>query len=165
MASRGVTSAQMTRVIVRGPLLAGMCTLIVAGMAPPSARAAVNYFGETAQDRDIKVRVGDDGLIDRVKLEWRAGCRRPNRYVQDSTKFLRPMDESTPTHFADTGSYRVRQPGGIRVRIEVAISGDLVAPDRWVGNFEARIAVRRHGHPHDRCSQRGMPWSATLEAG
>ena len=52
------------------------------------------------------MRTGADDLVNRVRVGWRAPCRK-GRYVS-RTLFLPPRDVSEPDRFEDAGSYRSR---------------------------------------------------------
>jgi hypothetical protein len=158
--SLGMTTAGVRRLV-------GTSLCVAGAFAPSShiAQASVNYVGETAQNRLAKVRVGDDGLVEKAKLGWRAGCRKPGARFDSGTKFGPPLDESTPTHFADVGRYISTQAGDIRSRVSVAVRGDLITATEWTGTFSVRIVVHRHGDRLDRCRVRDKSWSATLDTG
>ena len=137
-----------------------------------SGAGAVKFKGHTNQGgRDITVRVGDDGLVDRVKFHRRLRCQPPLSDFSGTTTHSAPLDESTPTGFADKtrntdhgGQVRVKSESPGRRsghRVDGERSGQEQVPrasriqplqdgrDRLVG--DARLLTRRQ-----RCEE----WSA-----
>ena len=105
------------------------------------------------------VHTGDDGLVDRVRIGWRAHCATGGRYTS-RTIFGAPLDSATATAFTDTGNYRAR-PKGYTARIHTTIAGAWVAAtDRWRGRFTVRVRVVKDGAIVDTCRLKRLRWSA-----
>jgi hypothetical protein len=133
----------------------------VAVVVAPAAADARTWRGETSQGRSVSVRTGDDGLVNRVRVNWRAPCRH-GRYVS-RTFFAPPFDVAESAAFEDAGTYRSRAQGGYRARHTVFVRGTLGADDRWTGTFRVRTRVMRRGRVVDRCRLKGVRWTAEPE--
>ncbi len=144
-------------------------TAVLAGLAAvPSPAAADQLFtGRTQQDRPATVRIGDDGVVNLVRIQWRTRrCSLSGSFLQNVTGFRRPFDSATPDAFADQGSYTERDPGGIRIRITTTLNGRRVvdpanpAAVTWQGTLKASAVVRRRGRVIDRCVLRSTGFTA-----
>jgi hypothetical protein len=138
-------------------LAALAATAGLAVLAGP-ALADVRFEGRTSQDRRALLVSEDDGVPKRVLIAWRARCVRPRFRVVESTSFRRPLDLNGRRRFRDRGTYRVRDPRGVRITFTVRVSGRKVGPRRWAGRFRGRAVVRRRGEVLDRCAVRGIRW-------
>jgi hypothetical protein len=138
------------------------CVLVLACVlaAVPVARAAETFRGETGQSRAVVLTVGDDGRVDRVRIGWKARCRRARASFEDTTRVLPPFERSTPDGFRATGSYTTRDRGRIRSSITLTVEGSR-SGRRWSGTVEATVRVRRRGRAHDRCTLVSTRWSAS----
>jgi len=142
---------------------------IIAAALPATASAAVKRFaGETAQSRAVRVVVAESGRVQRMVLSWRANdCRQRRSSVRNVTVFRPLPRRASADAFTVAGSYRVRDRGGIRIRIRVSARGtrtfDPANPvaEQWSGTFRSRATVRRRGRVVDRCRLR-TTWSAAL---
>jgi hypothetical protein len=132
----------------------------LAALAAPAA-ADVRFEGETSQGRPVVVVAGDDGVPKRGRIAWRGRCRRSGILVTEMTGFRPPLDMAGRRRFRDAGSYRERYRNGERVRFTVRMSGRKAGPRRWTGRFRVHAVVRRGGRVLDRCSARGVRWTAT----
>jgi hypothetical protein len=135
-----------------------LATVCAAVLVAPAAADARTWRGTTKQGRAVSVTTGADGLVNQVRLNWRAPCRK-GRYVS-RTVFLPPFDVSQANVFEDAGTYRSRVPGGYRARHRVFVRGALGADDRWRGVFRVRTRVLREGRLVDRCRLERLRWSA-----
>jgi hypothetical protein len=126
---------------------AALSTLLIAA-APAEAKT---FRGKTNQGRTASLVTGADGVPTRVRVSWRAPCKRPGYRATGGTKFTAPFTAASADLVQDTGkSYRVQLKGGLRGRI----STDLVvrrAGDRWVGTLGVRELFARHGKVVDVC--------------
>jgi hypothetical protein len=146
------------------------CAVVVAALAAPSEAAAVkNFSGKTQQNRTVTLRIGDDNLLDRFRINWLTRrCTQAGTRLQHITPFTRPYDESTPDAFRDAGSFVIRDDGGVRIRVSITITGqrrfDPADPgaESWSGTMSARAVVRRRGRVIDRCRRRPITWNAAL---
>ena len=128
----------------------------------PAIAEARTWRGETEQGRAVMVRTGDDGVVKRVRLAWKARCRHGS--YTSSTSFRVPFDLATASEFRDAGTYRSRRlKGGYRARHTVFVRGALGADDRWTGTFRVRTRVMRRGKLVDRCRRAGLSWTASAD--
>jgi len=135
--------------------LVAVCGVVL--VAPPAA-GAKTWRGKTAQDRPVMVRTSGDGLVKRVRISWRAKCRKGN--YTSTTSFVPPFDASTTATFEDEGSYSVDLRRGLRARHTAFLSGSLDAKGVWRGTFRVRTRVTRNGRFVDSCRLKGERWSA-----
>ncbi|HEY6889359.1 MAG TPA: hypothetical protein VI300_16305 [Solirubrobacter sp.] len=126
---------------------AALSTLLIAA-APADAKT---FRGKTNQGRTASLVTGADGVPTRVRVSWRAPCKRAGYRATGGTKFTAPFTAAGVDVVQDTGkSYRVQLKGGLRGRI----STDLVvkrAGDRWVGTLGVRELFARRGKVVDVC--------------
>jgi hypothetical protein len=118
--------------------------------AVPAADAAT-FRGKTNQGRRASLVTGADGVPTRVRISWRALCKKPGFRATGGTRFQAPFTAVNADLVQDAGkSYRVRLTGGLRGRI----STDLVvnrSGDRWVGTLGVRELFARKGKVIDVC--------------
>src|SRR5687768_15278732 len=113
--------------------------------AVPAVAEAKNYKGKTSQGREVKVRTGADGVVNRVALGYRAPCGDGYRFNEHTT-FRPQFDLATGDAVQDTGTYRVRYRNGLRARITPTLVGQRdPATDRWSGTLAVKIMVSRKG--------------------
>jgi hypothetical protein len=128
--------------------------------AVPAAAQAKNYKGRTSQSREVKLRTGADGVVNRVALGWRAPCGEGYRF-NERTIFRPQFDLVTADAVQDAGTYRVRYRGGLRARITVTLAGARdPATDRWSGTLAGTVMVSRKGKVIDRCRVKRLRWNA-----
>lgn len=127
-------------------------------MVAPAAADARTWRGKTKQGRPVSVVAGTDGLVNKVRVRWRAPCRK-GHYVS-RTLFLPPFDVSETARFEDAGTYRSTAQGGYGGRHTVFVDGTLGADDRWTGTFRVRTRVTRRGRVIDRCRLKRVTWTA-----
>ena len=135
--------------------LAVACAAVLAAPAQADART---WRGKTEQGRMASVRTGADDLVNRVRVGWRAPCRK-GHYVS-RTLFPPPYDVSETDRFEDTGTYTTDTEDGYRARHTVFVRGRLGADDRWTGTFRVTTQVRRGGRVVDTCRLKRVRWSA-----
>src|SRR5829696_4275347 len=99
-------------------VLFAVCALAA---ALPATASAATWKGKTRQGREVVVRTGDDGTVNRVRIGWKARCAKGS--YKSRTLFMPPLDSATSSTFAEAGSYRAR-PEGYRARIWVRIAGN-----------------------------------------
>jgi hypothetical protein len=145
-----------------------VCAVLFVALPAPASAATKRFRGETAQSRMVRVVVGKSGRVQRMVISWRADdCRRRGSSVRNVTVLRPRRRRASADAFAVAGSYRVRDRGGIRIRIRVSARGtrtfDPASPaaERWSGTFRSRSTVRRRGRVIDRCRLR-TTWSAGL---
>jgi hypothetical protein len=170
--------ARMNRTIVpRGIVALSLAVVLFAAMASsagagsglylsqggPSATSgaeAAKFKGSTEQGLDVTVRVGDDGLVNKVTVVDRVRCQPPDHFQGHST-YRAPLDESTPTSFADK-KRKTTHPSGYRVRVKFEVIGEKVSDTEWTGTAQRKFRASKGGHLRLRCQTGEIGWSATL---
>jgi hypothetical protein len=122
--------------------------------------AGAKFKGSTDQGLDVTVRVGDDGLVNRVNIVDRVRCQ-PSDHFQGHSTYRTPLDESTPTSFADKKG-KTTHPGGARVRVKFEVTGERISDTEWTGTAQRKFRASRDGHTFLRCKTGEFDWSATL---
>ena len=152
----------------RTPVLLTTAALAAALVAPSNAAAVKDFRGKTPQNRTITLRIGDNNLLQTLRINWiTRRCAQSGSRFQNITRLRPPLDESTPDAWRDAGAYTVRE-GRIRSRVRIAMSGtrsfDPANPgaEAWNGTVRATVVVRRGARIIDRCRLRQMTWTATL---
>jgi hypothetical protein len=125
-------------------------------LALPAVASAETWQGRTRQGRGVVVHAGADGVVDRVRIGWKAHCA-DGVYIS-RTLFRAPLDTATTTRFADAGRYRGHPPG-YEARIWVRIAGAL-RDDAWHGTFRVNVRVTRRGRYVDTCRLKRLKWRA-----
>ena len=128
--------------------------LVVVALLPADALADIAFRGKSGQDRLVTLRTGDDGLLLRFAIDWRAPCRRPGFGFSNRTAFRPPFDAVTRDRFVDAGPIRGPIGNGLRAVSQVRTVGSRVSESRWRGIFRARVRVLRGGRLIDRCYKR-----------
>jgi hypothetical protein len=131
--------------------LAALLVLFAVMAFPAQAAADIRFRGESGQDRLVTLRTGDDGIVERWGIRWRARCERPRFVFVSGTKNLPPLDASTRERFADADTYRERLRNGARAVFNARVAGNRVSERRWRGIFRVRVRVLRGGRVIDRC--------------
>jgi hypothetical protein len=134
--------------------LAVPLAVLLVAVLPATAAADVSFRGESGQDRLVTLRIGDDGLLQRWAIRWRAPCRRPRFVLLSSTSALPPLDLSTRARFVDADGYRAQLRNGQRAIFNVRVAGNRVSARRWRGIFRVRARVFRGGTLVHRCAMR-----------
>jgi hypothetical protein len=126
-------------------------TVLVLAALPADAMADVRFRGETGQGRLATLRIGDDGLFERMGIRWRADCREPGFVFTSSTRVLAPIDASARERFVDADRYRARYDNGLRAVFDARAAGNRVSARRWRGIFRVSVRVLRGAELLDRC--------------
>lgn len=154
---------------LRAALPLALAALVTVAALPSTAAAEKIFRGKTQQDRRVTLRVGDDDLLDRLRINWyTARCRQSGARFRHFTSTRRPYDESNIDAFRDVFSFTVRDDGGIRSRVRLVLTGTRVtdqAAEAWNGTLSASVVVRRRGRVIDRCRLRQIGWRARLVGG
>jgi hypothetical protein len=127
-----------------------------------TAAEAISLRGRTSQGLGAGVRIGPDGLAQRVTIGWTAPCRRAHARFRDGTLFRGPLPVSTTTAFRAAGTYRLDVGQGLRARVLVRVRGRQVNSHRWRGTFSASAIVLRRGRRYDSCRTRTVRWRASI---
>jgi hypothetical protein len=142
--------------------LAVAVAVLLVVVLPADAMADTSFRGKSGQGRLVTLRIGDDGLLERWLIRWRAPCRRPGFVLLSHTINLPPLDLSTTSRFVDADSYRARLRGGQRAIFSSRVAGNRVSGRRWRGAFRVRARVFRGGTLVQRCSVRTR-WRAVRQ--
>jgi hypothetical protein len=138
-----------------GVVLAVLCAVAA---ALPATAGAATWNGKTKQGRKVALVTDASGLVNRVRIGWKARCA--DGTYSSRTTFLPPFDTSTTTSVADVGNYTAK-PDGYRSAIHVWIKGTWVASTgRWRGTFGVRVRVSKDGELVDTCRLKKLRWSA-----
>ena len=123
--------------------------------------AGAKFKGNTDQGLDVTVRVGDDGLVNKVNIENRVQCQQGPAHITGHSTYRTPLDESTPTGFADKKRTTTH---GRRVRVKHEITGEKISDTEWTGTAQRKIRANGHVSGNDslRCKTGEFDWSATL---
>ena len=127
-----------------------------------AAAEAISFRGKTSQGLRAGVRIGPDGLAQRVTIGWVASCGRFNARFREATLFRGPLPGSTTTGFAVRGRYRLEVGRGLNARVSVRVRGRQVNPHRWRGTFSASAVIVRRGRRYDSCRLGRVGWRATV---
>lgn len=140
-------------------LTAALCATAVALLLVPTVADAARWRGKTRQDRLALVVTGSDGLVNKVRIRYRARCG-DGKQLTSGVIFLPPFDTSTTTAFQDGGTFRFRLPGRERARATTSVDGGLRSSGRWTGNFRIRVRITRNGRFVTSCRTRRIGWKA-----
>jgi hypothetical protein len=141
-------------------LIAATLVLAVVLAAAPASADAKRWVGETAQGKRVVIRTGADGVVNRVRVHWRAHCNQTGRKIRGGTTFLPPFDSATTRSFLDEGDYRVDVRGPGRIVNFVHVRGNLAANGPWRGVFRIRSEFRRGARTLGTCRLRGVRFTA-----
>ena len=126
----------------------------------PAVAEAKTYKGKSSQGRDVMVRTGADGIINKARIGWRAPCG-GGIVFNARTGWRPPFDSATPDAFMDQGSYRVNAGDGERARITSTFTGQRdPATDRWSGTLAVKVMVTKRGKVIDTCELKRLRWKA-----
>ena len=143
---------------MRGRILlsAGVAGLLLA----PAADAAV-WKGKTRQGRTATVVTGADGVVNRVKIKYRARCD-DGKGFRSGIVFAPPLDFATTTEVRDGGPIRWTFGGsGERARGRTSVTGGLRSSGRWTGNFRLRVKIFKDGRQIATCRTGRVGWKAS----
>jgi hypothetical protein len=131
--------------------LAPLSLVAAAVLAAPSvAQAPTIYVGETSQGRLAKVVVAPDGTVERIRVNYRARCRKPGYFIAQRVVFSPPLDDNG-NPFSDQGKFE--EPGkGYRAHFIARVRGRF-SEDRSMARGRARFSARlkRKGRLIDYC--------------
>jgi hypothetical protein len=132
---------------------------------PADALADKRFRGKSQQGRTVIVLTGDDNTPKDMRINWLTRrCSLTGTRFQNKVRFMPPFDAAAPGSFRDADTYPLRQRGGIRIRVRISTSGQLVSDasgERWTGWIRAKAVIRRKGRVIDRCTLRKTYWTAT----
>ena len=128
--------------------------------AVPAVAEAKSYKGRSSQGREVTLRTGADGVVNRVSIGWRAPCG--GGIVYNARTGFRPsFDVATADAVQDAGTYSGRPGDGERSRITVTLAGQRdPATDRWAGTLAVKVRVTKRGKHIDTCTLKRLKWTA-----
>jgi hypothetical protein len=141
-------------------LTAALCATAVALLLVPTVADAARWRGKTRQGRLALVVTGSDGLVNKVRIRYRARCG-DGKQLTSGVIFLPPFDTSTTTAFQDGGTFRFRLPGRERARATTSVDGGLRSSGRWTGDFRIRVRITRSGRFVTNCRTGPIGWKAS----
>jgi hypothetical protein len=141
-------------------LVACLCLAAAGLLLLPTLAGADRWRGKTRQDRLAVVGTGTDGLVNVVRIRYRARCS-DRKALTSGVKFLPPFDASSPTEFVDRGEFTFRLPDGEHARARTRVDGGLRRSGRWTGNFRIRVRVTRNGRFVATCRTGRVGWKAS----
>ena len=142
---------------MRARVIVGACA---AGLLAAPVADAATWRGKTRQGREAVVRTGADGVVNRVKIKYRARCNDGKR-LRSGVVFLPPIDVASTTAFEDRGAFDFKIPGGEKGRGRTMVTGGLRRSGRWTGNFRIRVKVTRNGRHVATCRTGRIGWKAS----
>jgi len=141
-------------------MMRALCAAAVALLIVPAVADAARWRGKTRQGRLALVVTGADGLVNKVRIRYRATCS-DRKQLTSGVLFLPPLESSTSSAFTDGGTFRFRLPGRERARARVVVDGGLRRSGRWTGNFRIRVRVTRNGRFVATCRTGRIGWRAS----
>jgi hypothetical protein len=141
-------------------LTAALCATAVTLLLVPTAADAARWRGKTRQGRLALVVTGSDGLVNKVRIRYRARCG-DRKQLTSGVIFLPAFDSSTTTAFEDSGTFRFRLPDRERARATTTVEGGLRRSGRWTGNFRIRVRITRRGRFVTTCRTGRIGWRAS----
>jgi hypothetical protein len=142
---------------MKSPIAAAVLTALVLAAVPTVADAAT-LRGTTSQGRTASLRTDANGIPTRVRIAWRARCKKPGFRSWDRTFFSPPFDAVSADAIADAGTYRVRYRGGLRGRITGSLQGQRTA-NGWRGTLRIKAVYAKRGKVTHVCRTGTFRWS------
>jgi hypothetical protein len=139
---------------------AHVCAALVAVLLVPTAADAATWRGKTRQGRLAQVVTGADGVVNKVRIRYRARCG-DGKALTSGVKFLAPLDTASARAFKDGGRFDFDLPNGERARARTSVDGGLRTSGRWTGNFRIRVRVTRNGRFVTNCRSGRVGWKAS----
>jgi hypothetical protein len=141
-------------------LATALCASAVTLLLVPTVADAARWQGKTRQGRLAVVTTGADGLVNKVRIRYRARCG-DRKQLTSGVIFLPPFDTSTTAGFKDGGTFRFRLPNRERARATTSVDGGLRRSGRWTGNFRIRVRITRNGRFVTNCRSGRIGWKAS----
>jgi hypothetical protein len=83
-------------------------SLLLLAAVPATAAADIRFRGGSRQGQLATLRTGDDGMLVRFGIYWRAPCRRPGFSFNSKTHFRPPFDSVTRTRATARSPFSIR---------------------------------------------------------
>jgi hypothetical protein len=154
------------RVAVATVLVAGVgATSAVAVPPPPDGQ----FSGESSQNiRRHKVKIVTDsaGQISKFSIGWEAKCKKKGQFWTTGTVVNAGAISLDGDVFSAGGGYKSDDPGGIRGKVKVSLSGSFSDESTASGTWSAKVTVfkkNRHGKYRkiDKCKTGPVDWTAS----
>ena len=139
---------------------AGVCAALVVALIVPTAADAATWRGKTRQGRLAQVVTGADGVVNKVRIRYRARCG-DGKALTSGVKFLAPLDTASASAFRDGGRFGFDLPNGERARAQTSVDGGLRTSGRWTGDFRIRVRITRNGRFVTNCRSGRVGWKAS----
>jgi hypothetical protein len=137
-----------------------VCAVVAGLLLVVPAADAAKWRGKTRQGRPAVVVTGADGVVNKVKIKYRARCN-DGKGLRSGVEFLPPLDVATTTAFEDRGVFGFPIPGGEHGKGRVSVDGGLRTSGRWTGNFRIRVRVTKNGRYVATCRTGRIGWKAS----
>jgi hypothetical protein len=136
-----------------------LAVAVAALLLVPTAADAAKWRGKTRQGRLAVVVTGSDGLVNKVRIRYRASCG-DDKTLSSGVVFEAPFDTSTTTAFEDGGRFDFDLPNGEHAWARTSVDGGLRRSGRWTGNFRIRMRITRDGDRVTNCRSGRVGWKA-----
>ena len=142
---------------MKRPLAAAVLSALLLAAVPTAADAAT-LRGKTSQGRTVSMITDANGIPTKVRIAWRARCKKPGFRSLDRTFFSPPFDAVTADAITDAGTYRVRFRGGLRGRITGTLQGTR-SGNGWSGTLRIKAVYSKRGKVTHVCRSGKFSWS------
>jgi hypothetical protein len=132
----------------------------LAALAVPTVAEAAKWKGKTRQGLPAKVATGAGGVVNRVRIKYRARCT-DDKVYRAGVLYVPPLDHATTTSFRDGGVIKWRFKSGERAKGRTSVSGGLRRSGRWTGNFRLRVRITRKGRYVATCRTGRIGWKVS----
>ena len=133
----------------------------VAMLAAPAMAEAATWRGKTRQGERVSVRTGADGVVNRVRIGFRARCN-DGMGFERGVVWLPPFDSPGTSAFQDEGVIKwTFTKSRERARGRTSIDGGLRSSGRWTGNFRLRVKISKNGRVIATCRTGRVGWRAS----
>ena len=141
-------------------LIAALCATAAALLLVPTVADAARWRGKTRQGRLALVVTGSDGLVNKVRIRYRARCG-DGKQLTSGVIFKAPLDTAATSAFKDGGTFDFDLPDREKARARASVDGGLRRSGRWTGNFRIRVRISRNGRFVTNCRTRRIGWKAS----
>jgi hypothetical protein len=126
---------------------------------------AESFRGRTSQKRLASMLVGEDGLVDRIRISYSAPCTDPRYRFANVLRLEPPFRTSTEDRVRQTVTLRERLSGGGRSRQTATVTArrsvDAAGEATWRGTFKTRAVLTKGGKRLDTCELKRVTWSVS----
>jgi hypothetical protein len=122
---------------------AGATGLVAAAALAATPTKGV-YEGQTEQknapDHGVVLRVDKQHRVVRFAVDWRAFCKKDDRFWDAGTQIKNPKNDPIGT-FHDHGSYTSSTPDGFKGKITLTLDGRFTDRTHAAGDWKATVKV------------------------